>query len=281
MERRSFGPIKREVAAIGQGTWQIEESSRAAAVAALRRGLDLGMSHIDTAEMYGSGESEKIVGEAIAGRRKEVFLVSKVLPQNASRSGTVAACEKSLARLRTDRLDCYLLHWRGQYPLADTIAAFERLRRDGKILSWGVSNFDVADLEEAEEIAGEGRLACNQVLYNLGERAVEHAVLPWCEERGIAVVALSPFGREAFPSPSTPGGRVLAQVAAAHAVTPRQVALRFLLRRPSVFVIPKAARADHAAENAATGGLKLSEAEVVRIDHAFAQGPLPRILPIL
>lgn len=281
MERRSFGPIKREVAAIGQGTWQIEESSRAAAVAALRRGLDLGMSHIDTAEMYGSGESETIVGEAIAGRRDEVFLVSKVLPPNASRSGTVAACEKSLARLRTDRLDCYLLHWRGQYPLADTIAAFERLRRDGKILSWGVSNFDVADLEEAEEIAGEGRLACNQVLYNLGERAVEHAVLPWCEERGIAVVAYSPFGREGFPSPSTPGGRVLAQIAAAQAATPRQVALRFLLRRPSVFVIPKAARADHAAENAAAGGLKLSEAEVVRIDHAFAQGPLPRILPML
>ena len=210
-----------------------------------------------------------------------MFLVSKVLPQNASRSGTVAACEKSLARLRTDRLDCYLLHWRGQYPLADTIAAFERLRRDGKILSWGVSNFDVADLEEAREIAGEGRLACNQVLYNLGERAIEHAVLPWCEERGIAVVAYSPFGREGFPGPSTPGGRVLAQIAAAHAATPRQVALRFLFRRPSVFVIPKTARADHAAENAAAGDLRLSDAEIARIDHAFAHDPRPRILPIL
>ena len=281
MERRSFGPIKREVAVLGQGTWQIEESSRAATIAALRRGFDLGMTHIDTAEMYGSGESETIVAEAIAGRRDEVFLVSKVLPQNASRSGTVAACEKSLARLRTDRLDCYLLHWRGQYPLADTIAAFERLWRDGKILSWGVSNFDVADLEEAEEIAGEGRLACNQVLYNLGERAVEHAVLPWCEERGIAVVAYSPFGRESFPSSSTPGGRVLAQIAAAYAANPRQVALRFLLRRPSVFVIPKAARADHAAENAAAGDLRLSDAEIARIDHAFAHDPRPRILPIL
>lgn len=281
MERRRFGPIKREVAVLGQGTWQIEESSRAATVAALRRGLDLGMTHIDTAEMYGSGESETIVGEAIAGRRDEVFLVSKVLPQNASRSGTVAACEKSLARLRTDRLDCYLLHWRGPHPLADTIAAFERLWRDGKILSWGVSNFDVADLEEAEEIAGEGRLACNQVLYNLGERAVEHAVLPWCEERGIAVVAYSPFGREGFPRSSTPDGRVLAQIAAAHAATPRQVALRFLLRRPSVFVIPKAARADHAAENAAAGDLRLSDAELARIDSAFARGPRPRELPMV
>lgn len=281
MERRRFGPDNRNVAMIGQGTWQIEESSRAAAVAALRRGLDLGMTHIDTAEMYGSGESETIVGEAIAGRREEVFLVSKVLPQNASRRATVAACEKSLARLRTDRLDCYLLHWRGPHPLADTIEAFEQLRREGKILSWGVSNFDVADLEEAQAIAGEGRLACNQVLYNLGERAIEHAVLPWCEERGIAVVAYSPFGREDFPSPSTPGGRVLAQIAAAHAATPRQVALRFLLRRPSVFVIPKAARADHAAENAGAAELRLSDAEVARIDHAFAHGPRPRILPIL
>ena len=281
MERRRFGSDKRDVAVIGQGTWQIEESSRAATVAALRRGLDLGMTHIDTAEMYGSGKSETIVGEAIAGRRDEVFLVSKVLPQNASRSGTVAACEKSLARLRTDRLDCYLLHWRGQYPLADTIAAFERLRRDGKILSWGVSNFDVADLEEAREIAGEGRLACNQVLYNLGERAIEHAVLPWCEERGIAVVAYSPFGREGFPGASTPGGRVLAQIAAAHGATPRQVALRFLFRRPSVFVIPKTARADHAAENAGAGDLRLSDAEIARIDHAFAHDPRPRILPIL
>jgi diketogulonate reductase-like aldo/keto reductase len=282
MERRSFGPDKREVAVLGQGTWKIEESSRASAVAAMRRGLDLGMTHIDTAEMYGSGQSETIVGEAIAGRRDEVFLVSKVLPDNASRSGTAAACERSLARLGTDRLDCYLLHWRGQYPLADTIAAFERLRRDGKILSWGVSNFDVADLEEALEIVGEGRMVCNQVLYNLGERAIEHAVLPWCEEHALAVVAYTPFGdRGGFPSPSTPGGQVLAKIAAKHNATPRQVALRFLLRRPSVFVIPKAARADHAAENAAAGHLRLSDAELARIDSAFARGPRPRELPMV
>lgn len=281
MERRRFGPIERDVAVIGQGTWQIEESSRPATVAALRRGLDLGMTHIDTAEMYGSGESETIVGEAIAGRRDEVFLVSKVLPDNASRSGTVAACERSLARLGTDRLDCYLLHWRGQYPLADTIAAFERLRRDGKILSWGVSNFDVADLEEALEIAGEGRMVCNQVLYNLGERAIEHAVLPWCEERGVAVVAYSPFDREGFPSPGTPGGRVLTEIAAKHNATPRQVALRFLLRRPSVFAIPKAARAEHALENARAGDLRLSEDELARIDEAFPRGPRSRELPMV
>ncbi len=151
------------------------------AIAALRRGLDLGMTHIDTAEMYGSGAAEELVGEAIAGRRDEVFLVSKVLPHNASRNGTIAACERSLKRLRTDRLDCYLLHWRGSHPLADTIAAFERLRADGKILSWGVSNFDVDDLDEIRQIAGADQLACNQVLYHLRERAIEHAVIPWCE----------------------------------------------------------------------------------------------------
>ncbi len=146
MDRRRFGAAGRDVPAVGQGTWYIERAGRAAAVAALRRGLDLGMTHIDTAEMYGGGEAEEIVGEAIAGRRDAVFLVSKVLPENASRRGTLAACERSLRRLRTDRLDCYLLHWRGAHPLADTIAAFERLKAEGKILSWGVSNFDVADL---------------------------------------------------------------------------------------------------------------------------------------
>ena len=155
---------------IGQGTWYIETAERRSAIAALRRGLDLGMTHIDTAEMYGSGDAEEVVAEAILGRRDEVFLVSKVLPQHASRNGTVAACENSLARLKTDRLDCYLLHWRGSHPLEETIAGFERLQREGKIRSWGVSNFDVADLEEVVSIAGEGSLACNQVLYHLRER---------------------------------------------------------------------------------------------------------------
>jgi diketogulonate reductase-like aldo/keto reductase len=195
MERRRFGPTGREVPVIGQGTWYDENDDRAAAVAALRSGLDLGMTHIDTAEMYGDGAAEEWVGEAIAGRREEVFLVSKVLPGNASRSGTIAACERSLARLKTDRLDCYLLHWRGEHPLEDTIAAFEQLARAGKILSWGVSNFDESDLDEAPGIAGEGRLVCDQVLYHLRERAIEHAVIPWCEKHGVAVVAYSPCGR--------------------------------------------------------------------------------------
>src|SRR5262249_51371744 len=161
-------------------------------------GLDLGMTHIDTAELYGSGAAEEIVAEAIAGRRKEVFLVSKVLPQNASRAGTIAACERSLKRLKTDRLDCYLLHWRGSVPLAETITSFDDLVEAGKILSRGVSNFDERDLDEALAIAGEGRIACNQVLYHLKERAIEHAVIPWCESHGVAAVAYSPFGHRDF-----------------------------------------------------------------------------------
>src|SRR6201994_730252 len=188
MKHRLFGPTKREVAVIGQGTWYLEQGNAEASVGALRRGLSLGMTHIDTAEMYGSGAAEEIVGQAIAGRRDDVFLVSKVLPQHASRGGTVAACEASLARLGTDRLDCYLLHWRGEYPLEDTIAAFEQLLGDGKILSWGVSNFDVSDLKEVVAIGGKGGPVCNQVLYPLHERAIEHAVLPWCEKHGLAVV---------------------------------------------------------------------------------------------
>jgi diketogulonate reductase-like aldo/keto reductase len=253
----------------------------AQAVSALQRGLDLGMNHIDTAEMYGNGEVEEMVGTAIAGRRDEVFLVSKVLPHNASRAGTLAACARSLARLRTDRLDCYLLHWRGSLPLADTFAAFEQLEREGKILSWGVSNFDVDDLEEAWQVAGPGRLACNQVLYHLQERAIDHAVIPWCEQHGVTVVAYSPFGRGQFPGPRTVGGKLLAQVAAAQQATPHQVALRFLTRRPGVLAIPKAARLDHAAENAAAGDLQLTDAELALLDQAFPLGSRPRSLPML
>jgi diketogulonate reductase-like aldo/keto reductase len=279
MERRPFGPVPREVAIVGQGTWYIDDAHRPTAVAALRRGLDLGMTHIDTAEMY--GDAEVVVGEAIAGRRDEVFLVSKVLPSNASRAGTVAACERSLARLRTDRLDCYLLHWPGSHPLEDTFDAFERLREQGKIVSWGVSNFDVPDLKAAWNAGGDGRIACNQVLYNLEERAIEHAVLPWCEEHGVAVVAYSPFGHGSFPGPRTPGGRVLEEIAADHGATARQVALRFLLRRPPVFTIPKASSPEHAADNAAAGALRLTEAEIGRIDAAFPLGPRPRRLPML
>jgi diketogulonate reductase-like aldo/keto reductase len=282
MKQRPFGSTKREVAVIGQGTWNIEQADTKTAIGSLRRGLDLGMSHIDTAEMYGSGAAETLVGEAIAGRRDEVFLVSKVLPHNASRKGTIAACERSLKRLKTDRLDCYLLHWRGSHPLEDTVAAFEQLRADGKILSWGVSNFDVDDLDELHEIAGAGRLACNQVLYHLRERAIEHAVIPWCEENGVAVVAYSPFGHAGgFPEPHTAGGRVLKEIAGGHNSTPRQVALRFLTRRASLFAIPKASNPEHAEENAGAATLNLSAAELDKIDAAFPLGARPRSLPML
>jgi diketogulonate reductase-like aldo/keto reductase len=276
-----FGPTRREVAVIGQGTWYIEETEASHAIAALRRGLDLGMTHIDTAELYGSGAAEEIVGQAIAGRRERVFLVSKVLPSHASRRGVVAACEASLARLKTDRLDCYLLHWRGGQPLEETIAGFEQLRGAGKILAWGVSNFDVPDLEAVRAIAGAGHPACNQVLYHLQERAIEHAVLPWCEKHRVAVVAYSPFGhRGGFPSPRSHAGRLLQDIADAHGATARQVALGFLVRRHGVFAIPKAAQLAHVEENARAGELRLSEAELARIGDAF---PLSRsrALPVL
>jgi len=281
MEQRPFGFTKRKVAIIGQGTWYLEGGDPPTAIVALRQGLDLGMTHIDTAEMYGAGRAEELVGAAIAGRRDEVFLVSKILPEHASRRGTLVACERSLARLRTDRLDVYLLHWRGEHPLEDTVGAFEQLQREGKILAWGVSNFDVPDLDEIHAIAGDGRVVCNQVLYHLRERAIEHAVLPWCEAHGVVVVAYSPFGHGRFSGPRTKGGRVLHEIAVAQGATPRQVALRFLVRRPSVFAIPKASNPEHAAENAAAGDLQLTDAELARIDRAFPRGPRPRALPTL
>jgi diketogulonate reductase-like aldo/keto reductase len=280
MRRRPFGPTKREVAIIGQGTWNIEAGERASAVAALRRGLDLGLTHIDTAEMYGAGKAEALVGEAISGRRGEVFLVSKVLPENASRTGTIGACERSLRHLRTDHLDCYLLHWRGRFPLEETFAAFDALKRAGKILSFGVSNFDVDDLDEALALVGEGAIACDQVLYHVGERAIEHRVIPWCEAHGVAVVAYSPLGSGRMPEPATPGGRVLEAIAAEHGASPAQVALAFLTRKPCVFAIPKAVRPDHVEDNAGAGTLTLTEAEIARIHKAFPRGR-PRSLPMI
>ncbi len=278
MQQRNFGTSNRPVPAIGQGSWQIEASGKADAIAALRLGLDLGLTHIDTAEMYGAGASERIIGEAIRGRRDEVFLVSKVLPTNASARGTLRACEQSLRNLGTDRLDCYLLHWRGSYPLTETVVAFEALKRDGKILSWGVSNFDLADLEEVTAIAGAPE--CNQVLYHLQERAIEHAVIPWCQAHGTALVAYTPFGQSpALYDPTTSGGRVLEQIALAHGATARQVALRFLLRYPNVFVIPKAARPGHVRENAAADDFELSAADAAALEAAFKLGS-PRDLPM-
>jgi diketogulonate reductase-like aldo/keto reductase len=280
--QRIFGATGRRVAAVGQGSWRTDESKTEAAIAAMRRGLDLGMTHIDTAEMYGSGAAERIIAKAIAGRRDEVFLVSKVLPNHASRRGTLAACDKSLARLQTDRLDCYLLHWRGAYPLEETLSAFETLVRDGKILSWGVSNFDVEDLDELAAIAGTGVPACNQVLYHLQERAVEHAVLPWCQTRGVALVAYTPFGQSSSAfDPGTAHGRVLQEIGAAHGASARQVALAFLLRHPNAFVIPKAANIEHVAQNAGSAALDLSAADVARIDAAFPRGKPGRGLPMI
>ena len=279
MRHNPFGHTTRDVSVIGQGTWYIDHSDRAAAVRALRAGLDAGMSHIDTAEMY--GDAELVIAEAIADRRDEVFLVSKVLPSNASRKGTIAACERSLKRLGTDRLDCYLLHWRGQVPLAETVAAFGELKAAGKIASWGVSNFDVDDLNELSKLAGKGAIACNQVLYHLQERAIEHRVIPWCESHGVAVAAYSPFGHNDFPSMRSPGGKILQQIADAHQATPRQVALAFLIRRPSVFAIPKASSAAHAADNAAASALTLSAAELADIEKVFPRGREPSSLPML
>jgi diketogulonate reductase-like aldo/keto reductase len=279
LRKQKFGGKGPDVPVIGQGTWYIDRGDRNSAVTALRRGIELGMTHIDTAEMY--GDAEPVVAEAIAGKRDEVFLVSKVLPSNASRRGTITACERSLKRLQTDRLDCYLLHWRGSYALDETVAAFAELMAAGKIRSWGVSNFDTDDLEELLAVAGRGKIACNQVLYHLQERAIEHAVIPWCEAHGVAVVAYSPFGHNDFPSPRSKPGEVLRTIADAHDASPRQVALSFLTRNPAVFAIPKAASVEHAADNAAAGKLTLSESELTALDKACPRGSKPRGLPML
>ena len=275
---RPFGTTGRPVATVGQGSWRLEQADEGAAIAALRHGLDLGLTHIDTAEMYGDGAAERVIGKAIDGRRDEVFLVSKVLPSNASRRGTVQACERSLKRLGVERLDCYLLHWRGRVPLAETVAAFAELQQAGKIAAWGVSNFDVADLEEVTALAGPP--ACNQVLYHVAERHVEHAVIPWCSAHGTAIVAYTPFGLSDAPyTGGTGAARVLAEIATAHGATPRQVALAFLLREPALFVIPKAVRAAHVADNATAMSLRLRPAEIEAIAAAFPRQHADRELP--
>lgn len=270
---RVFGRTNVAVPVIGQGTWQMERDDRASCVAALRAGLDLGLTHVDTAEIYGNGRVEELVADAIEGRRDEVFLVSKVKPTNAGRFGTVEACERSLKRLRTDRLDCYLLHWRGEVPLAETIDAFEKLEKSGKIRSWGVSNFAVADLDEAQRIAGPARIACNQVYYHPGDRTIEHAVLPWCEANGVALVGYSPFASTGgFPTPASVGGQALAAVAAKHAATPRQVVLAYVSRKPSLLAIPKTSRAEHVRDNAAALRLALDADDLAAIERAFPLG---------
>ena len=271
MRTRRFGPLDVEVPIIGIGTWNMERDDERAAIGAVQRAIDEGATHVDTAELYGSGRVETMLKTALAGRRDRVFLVSKVLPRNASRAGTIKACERSLARMGVERLDLYLLHWREELPLADTFAAFEELKAQGKIGAWGVSNFDADDLETAHTIAGPGTIACNQVLYHLGERTIEHAVIPWCEAHGVAVVAYSPFGSGELPEHGK-AAAVLAAIAQERGATPHQVALAFLTRRASLFAIPKTSHAERAAENAAAGDLVLDDAALARLDAAFPVG---------
>ena len=271
MPTKAFGWTGEPVPVIGQGTWMIEGSRDAErrAVEALRLGLDVGMAHVDTAEMYGSGRAEELVAEAVEGRRERVFLVSKVLPSNASYDGTIRACERSLRRLRVDHLDLYLLHWPSSHPLRDTMRAMETLVADGRVRYVGVSNFDVDEVKAAQGALRHARLACNQVLYHLGDRGIERRLIPYCASQGIAVVAYSPFGQGAFPSPRSAGGRALAEVGARHGKTPRQVALNFLTRHPQVFTIPKASRLEHVRENAAGAGWALGPEDLAAIDRAF------------
>jgi diketogulonate reductase-like aldo/keto reductase len=276
MRVRPLGSAGLSIPVLGIGTWNMERDDRPGAIAAIRRAIALDMVHVDTAELYGSGTVETLVGEATAGLRDQIFLVSKVLPQNASYAGTLRACEASLRRLGTDHLDCYLLHWREELPLAETFRAFETLREQGKIRAWGVSNFDDDDLAEAEALVGPGKIACNQVLYHLGQRAIEHRILPWCTQHGVAVVAYSPFGsRGGFPA-----SPALAQVAQRLGATPRQVALAFLTRDPSAFAIPKSSQPAHVDELAGADPLALDAAAIAAIEAAFPLAPW-RGLPTL
>ncbi|GAJ90918.1 aldo/keto reductase [Rhizobium rhizogenes] len=254
------------VPALGQGTWNMGENTARAKdeIASLKTGLDLGMTLLDTAEMYANGGSEEIVGRAIEGRRDEVFLVSKVYPHNASRKGTIEACERSLKRMNTDRIDLYLLHWRGEYLLAETVAAFESLKATGKIGAWGVSNFDVDDMEELFAVPDGGNVAANQVLYNLVRRGVEYDVLPWCQERNIPIMAYSPIEQ----------GRLLhhpdlIHIAKTYQATPAQVALAFLLERDGVIAIPKSSNTQRVAENRDAVSLDISDEDWATLDAAF------------
>ncbi len=259
------------VPALGLGTWMMGDrpADRRAEVEALRAGLDAGMTLVDTAEMYGDGRSEELVGEAIGGRRGEVFLVSKVLPSNASRDGVQRACERTLKRLGTDCLDLYLLHWRGGVPLAETVAGFEALLAAGKIRRWGVSNFDVADLEELAGVTDLKACAANQVLYNPEHRGIEFDLIPWQARHGLPVMAYSPIGQGGalLRSPA------LAAVAKRHDATPAQVALAWALRHPHLFAIPKTGNAARARENAAAAALTLGAEDWAEIDAAY---PPPR-----
>jgi diketogulonate reductase-like aldo/keto reductase len=259
-------PDGETVPAFGQGTWHMGENRNYAdeEAASLRLGIELGLTLIDTAEMYGNGRAEEIVARAAAGRRDELFIVSKVLPYNASAKGTIEACERSLKRLKTDRIDLYLLHWRGSIPLAETLAGFDRLQRDGKIRHHGVSNFDVGDMIQWTALKGGSAVASNQILYNLARRGPEWDLIPWCRERKIPIMAYSPIEQGRML-----GHRALAEVAARRGATPAQVALAWLLRQDGMMVIPKARSAAHVRENLGALDLKLEAADLATLDRAF------------
>lgn len=275
---RTISLAGQNVPVLGQGTWYMGDSAarRDEEIRALRTGIDVGMNLIDTAEMYGSGRSEELVGEAIRGRRDDVFLVSKVLPSNASRTGTVRACEESLRRLGTERLDLYLLHWEGPYPLTDTFAAFEELREQGKIGAWGVSNFDRRELAEASALAGADALATNQVLFNLQRRWPEAGLLQDMQAAGIPMMAYSPIEQGALT-----GHPALANVAARHGATPSQVALAWVISHPGVIAIPKASSEEHVRENAAAGDIELTEADFAELSAAFPEPPAGAPIEVL
>ncbi|MBY0528512.1 MAG: aldo/keto reductase [Gemmataceae bacterium] len=271
-------PSGQPVPLLGQGTWNMgdDRTRRRDELAALRLGLDLGMTLIDTAEMYGEGKAEELIAEAIAGRRTQVYLVSKVYPHNATRKGAVAACEQSLRRLGTDFLDLYLLHWRGAVPVAETLEAFAALHKAGKIRAYGVSNFDTADMEEAAEAPGGDAVATDQVLYNLSRRGIEWDLLPWCRERGVPIMAYSPVEQGRIL-----GHAALQAVATRHGATPAQVALAWLLRNPDIIVIPKAGSGDHVRENHGALGLRLADQDLKELDRAFPPPHGPAALEML
>ena len=259
-------PSGAPVPALGQGTWRMGELRyrQREEAAALRFGLDLGMTLIDTAEMYGEGGAEEVVAEAIDGRRDTVYLVSKVSPHHASRRGTIVACERSLKRLRTDRIDLYLLHWRGAYPLSETVEGFEALVQSGKIRDWGVSNFDRADMEELIALPDGGHVATNQMLYNLSQREIEFNLMPWCLKRQIPIMAYSPIEQGRML-----GDLALKRVASQHRITPAQVALAWLLQKEGVIVIPKAGNIKHLRENRTALDIHLTADDLAELDQAF------------
>jgi diketogulonate reductase-like aldo/keto reductase len=271
-------PSGEKVPQLGQGTWHMGESARMrkAEVEALKLGLELGLKLIDTAEMYGDGVAEGIVAEAIQGRRDECFIVTKVLPENSTRAGTIAACERSLKRLKTDRVDLYLLHWRGRPKLEETLAGFEALIQAGAIRSWGVSNFDIEDMEELCALQGGTECATNQVLYNLRRRGIEASLLPWCRSHSIPIMAYSPIEQGRLLR-----DRTLTAVAIRHRATPAQIALAFVLRQTGMMVIPKTASEAHVRENRAAFNIRLTEADFAELDHAFPPPKGPRPLELL